>query len=150
MKKKIALLLAFAAAGAFVCLGCVSVLSLLLTGSIHEISLPIMMQQYKLDRNAPILLLLIYGIYLLFLLYLFFVKDKRNGKNDLNRITPMVATPDTAGQQQHGSARWLKENEYHHALYHVTLDPNDTTIKILMEQGNSDLLFTRIGGDADA
>lgn len=66
-------------------------------------------------------------------------------QSDLQKITPDIYTPVKAGQNQHGSARWLTDKEKEQEFRSFNLDYNDKDIKKLIEEGYQDLKIK--GGD---
>ena len=60
-------------------------------------------------------------------------------KSDLDEITETIKTPRKIGQAQHGSARWLKENEYDITFCSFTIEPSkNERVKSLTEYGIDD------------
>ncbi|MDL2225558.1 hypothetical protein LJC20_05110 [Eubacteriales bacterium OttesenSCG-928-M02] len=147
MKNRIALLLAFALA--------VTCLLFLLVGSLCAYlstgqwqltpSLSEIITIYQTDQNALLLFLALSASLFLLLGYLLLARKKEH--KSLRNITNMVSTPEVAGHQQHGSARWLREKEYGAAFDCAIIDPSDLQIKQLMEEGVSDLIFPQLGGE---
>lgn len=60
-------------------------------------------------------------------------------KSDLQMITPKIYTPVKAGQNQHGSARWLTDKEKETAFKSYFIDPTDNHIRELIKLGYEDL-----------
>ncbi len=56
----------------------------------------------------------------------------------MQKITPEIKTPVAAGEMQHGSSRWLRENEYHKAFKTIKLDMNSELIRSLIKGGQDD------------
>mgnify|MGYP002677758930 CR=1 FL=1 len=59
----------------------------------------------------------------------YLAEDRTHYKADLITITPDIKTPAPAGQGQHGSARWLREDEYDKIFDSVVLTPETTSLK---------------------
>lgn len=68
--------------------------------------------------------------------------------SELQKITKDIEIPVPVGQFQHGSARWLKENEYDQVFGSYLLDPWDPVLKDLIRKGKADgkLLTEETGG----
>lgn len=60
-------------------------------------------------------------------------------KSELQMITPVIYTPVRAGQNQHGSARWLTDKEKETAFESFYIDPTDNYIRELIKLGYEDL-----------
>lgn len=76
---------------------------------------------------------------------LYFSSDKAY-QSDLQKITPDIYTPVRAGQNQHGSARWLTNKEKEQVFKSFKLDSKDKNIKSLISRGYHDLK-TKVGED---
>lgn len=66
-------------------------------------------------------------------------------KTKLKKITKDIEVPIAYGEKQHGSARFLKENEYDTVFDNYKINPNRNIFKKLIETGYDDLK----GGDED-
>lgn len=62
-------------------------------------------------------------------------------KAELNYIIPDIATPKAAGQNQHGSSRWMKEKEFDTCFNHCILDSNDALIQELIESNYKEGIY---------
>lgn len=62
----------------------------------------------------------------------------RNYISKLQRITPRIYTPVAAGQNQHGSARWMKKKEISKTFATMVLKPEEPLYKRLLEEGKAD------------
>ncbi len=62
-------------------------------------------------------------------------------QNDMQRITPDIVTPNPSGQKQHGSARWMRKEEYQKAFKKHTLFKLRPNIWKLIHYGYRDLSF---------
>lgn len=69
---------------------------------------------------------------------LYFSSDKAY-QSELQKITPDIYTPVRAGQNQHGSARWLTNKEKEQVFKSFKLDSKDKDIKSLINVGDQDL-----------
>ena len=73
----------------------------------------------------------------------FFLTNMRPYQSHLNTVTPDIQTPAAVGQYQHGSAKWLTENEKDKAFESFVLDPNDEQIAELIKSGYDGLSFMK-------
>jgi len=69
-----------------------------------------------------------------------FVSNNKGYKSNLQKITPDIYTPMRAGQNQHGSARWMTEKEKDKYFKSMVLNPKNSKIKELIETGYDDLI----------
>ncbi|MFA5577572.1 MAG: hypothetical protein WCZ27_09050 [Tissierellaceae bacterium] len=65
----------------------------------------------------------------------FYLSFDRAYSSDLQMITPDIYTPARAGQNQHGSARWMTEKEKDKYLSFMMIDPKDKRINKLINNG---------------
>lgn len=86
--------------------------------------------------------LLLSGAFLVFGI-VFFFSNERPYHSNLNQITPDIFTPAVAGQNQHGSAKWLPSSKFTEAFDHFKLKNNDRIILQLMRYGKSDFEVAR-------
>ena len=61
--------------------------------------------------------------FMLILAVMYFFTNLRPYQSDLDEITPDIQTPKAVGQFQHGSARWLKDEEKDKAYDSFVLNP---------------------------
>lgn len=94
------------------------------------------------SRQHFLLFLCIQGFFLL-LAVLFFTTNLYPYKSDLVEITPEIQTPKAVGQYQHGSARWLTEEEQDVTFCSYVIDPNDKLIKSLLDSGYKGIDFIK-------
>lgn len=73
---------------------------------------------------------------------LYFSSDKAY-QSELQKITPAIYTPIKAGQNQHGSARWLTDKEKEEVFKIFKLDSKDKNIRKLIKEGYQDLKTKR-------
>ncbi|HEY5583724.1 MAG TPA: type IV secretory system conjugative DNA transfer family protein, partial [Ruminiclostridium sp.] len=66
------------------------------------------------------------------------VSYSTNYMSKLQRITPDIYTPVAVGQNQHGSAKWMKEKAKAKTFKTMVLDPNDSIYKMLINAGKID------------
>jgi hypothetical protein len=79
--------------------------------------------------------------FVLVMAFMYFFTNLRPYQSDLVEITPDIKTPVSVGQYQHGSARWLKDEEKDKAFDSFILDPNHPQIRELIETGYDGLEF---------
>lgn len=92
------------------------------------------------NRIHFLLFLCLQGFALL-LSALFFVSNNRPYQSKLKQIAPGIETPVVVGQNQHGSARWLQEEEWAHAFDCELFDLHHPFIRQLIQTGYDDLYF---------
>lgn len=78
---------------------------------------------------------------LILILMFTYNSDSRHYTSKMNRITDYIETPEVAGQNQHGSARWMTENEKNELFDTIELDCE--YINRLAAQGYDDLQFMK-------
>lgn len=64
---------------------------------------------------------------------MYFFTNMRPYQSDLIEVTPDIKTPVPVGQYQHGSARWLKDEEKDKAFDSFVLDTNNPQIRNLIK-----------------
>lgn len=62
----------------------------------------------------------------------------RNYISKLQRITPKIYTPVAAGQNQYGSARWMKEKDKSKVFATTFINPKNYVFETLIEAGNAE------------
>lgn len=72
---------------------------------------------------------------------LFYVQNNRPYQSDLVKIAEDIYTPASVGQYQHGSARWLREQEKDKAFQSQIINTNNPIIRELLETGYDNLPF---------
>lgn len=72
---------------------------------------------------------------------LFFVQNNRPYQSELVKVAGDIFTPAPVGQFQHGSSRWLKENEKDTVFKTMSIDPMHPLIKKLLDSGYDNLPF---------
>lgn len=132
-------------------LGCVfnlfvsTALHLLLSGESSRLALPPLdfcLNSLSSSRPHLLLFVCLQSIVLL-LAVLFFLTNSQPYQSKLRRVAPGIETPVPTGQHQHGSARWLQEEEWSHAFDHYTLDLRRPLIRYLIHTGYDDLQFLK-------
>lgn len=88
------------------------------------------------------LFLCLQGIILL-LAVLFFVANSQPYQSKLKQVAPGIETPVPVGQHQHGSARWLREEEMPHVFDSQMFDLSLPFFQRLIETGYDDLEFLK-------
>ncbi len=94
------------------------------------------------SRQHLMLFLCLQG-FMLILAVMYFFSNLRPYQSDLDEITPDIQTPKAVGQFQHGSARWLKDEEKDKAFHSFALDSDNPEIKKLIATGYDDLEFLK-------
>lgn len=74
---------------------------------------------------------------------LFFVQNNRPYQSDLVKVAGDIFTPAPVGQFQHGSARWLREEEKDKVFKTQLIDPDNPIIKMLLDTGYDNLPFLK-------
>ena len=98
------------------------------------------------SRQHFLLFLCIQGFFLI-LSVMFFLTNLHPYRSELDEITPEIKTPRAVGQYQHGSARWLTEEEKDKCFESYVLNPNNKVIKALLDSGYDDIDFLKKEGD---
>lgn len=76
---------------------------------------------------------------------LFWVQNNRPYQSELIKVAGDICTPAPVGQFQHGSSRWLREDEKDKVFRTQRLDPADPVVKMLLDTGYDDLPFLKQG-----
>lgn len=74
---------------------------------------------------------------------LFWVQNNRPYQSDLIKVAGDICTPAPVGQFQHGSSRWLRDEEKDRTFKTQVIDPTNPTIKMLLDTGYDDLPFMK-------
>jgi type IV secretion system protein VirD4 len=93
---------------------------------------------YTIDNEAPRMVFLMLSAIALFGAVAFLFSSGKPYQSNTNKITPDIETPVIAGQNQHGSARWLKEEGKDQAFDTFILDSNKESLLKLFESGETD------------
>lgn len=96
------------------------------------------------------MLFLSFECFLLLCCVLFFVQNSRAYQSDLMKVTDDIEIPVPVGQYQHGSSRWLKEEEKDRVFNVCYLDPSEPAVKELINAGYDGLDFINRSAKADA
>ena len=96
------------------------------------------------SKQHLLLFLCIQGFFLI-LSVMFFLTNLHPYRSDLDEITPDIKTPHAVGQYQHGSARWLTDEEKDKCFESYVLNPDNKVIKALIHSGYDDIDFLKEG-----
>jgi type IV secretion system protein VirD4 len=88
------------------------------------------------DRIHLLLFLCFQGFILLMSVF-YYIANNKPYQSELVEITPDIKTPVPAGQNQFGSARWLKDKDS--SFESFVLDTRDNNIKALIAKGYDDM-----------
>lgn len=139
MKKKEKILTAVLviAAGTFFNLLFTRSLHLLLAGTTKRIQIynPVECITGLFRVRQQLLLFLVFEGFLVLCLFALYQQNGYGCYSDLMKVTNDIEIPAPVGQFQHGSARWLKENEYDRVFGSYLLDPWDPMLKELIRKG---------------
>lgn len=89
-------------------------------------------------RQHLILYLCLQG-FVTILALMFFLTNLRPYQSDLVKITPEIETPVPVGQHQHGSSRWLTDEEKQKNFDNYILNPRHHALRYLIKHGGDDL-----------
>lgn len=120
-----------------------SALHNLLTGITSSLAFPSPSHSlYSLLNSKPhLLLFLCFQGLVIILATLFFVFNNQPYQSELKQVAPGIETPVPTGQHQHGSARWMREEEFLHLFDNETLDLQHPYLQKLIATGYEDLTF---------
>jgi hypothetical protein len=96
-----------------------------------------------ITSRVQFLLFLCFQGFTLLMSALFFVSNNRPYQSKLKQIAPGIETPVVVGQNQHGSARWLQEEEWADAFDYELIDLHHPFTRQLIQSGYDDLHFRR-------
>ncbi|WP_042196427.1 hypothetical protein [Paenibacillus camerounensis] len=114
-----------------------------LSGTTKSLSFPSLKQSFFSLSNHKahfMLFLCLQGIILL-LAVLFFLANSQPYQSKLKTVAPGIETPVPVGQHQHGSARWLREEELSLAFDTQFLNLSHPLLQRLIQTGYDDLDF---------
>ena len=100
------------------------------------------------EQRQQLLLFLSFEGLVVLCCVLFFVQNNRSYQSDLITIADDICTPAPVGQYQHGSARWLREQEKDKAFKSQLIDPANPIIKELIDTGYDNLTFLKKENEA--
>lgn len=113
---------------------------------LSKVNLKYCIKSIASSEEHLVLFLCLNGFILLFAIFIY-VANNKPYQSELRKITPKISTPVTAGQKQFGSAEWLEEKEKDTAFNSVTLNTDDSTVKLLIEHGLDDVKEALKGGE---
>ncbi|MBW4085247.1 hypothetical protein [Paenibacillus sp. S150] len=116
-----------------------------LSGTTKSLALPSLEQSLAslLTHKAHFLLFFCLQGIILLLAVLFFVANNQPYQSKLKQVAPGIETPVPVGQYQHGSARWLREEELPHVFENQTLELSQPFLQRLIQTGYDDLEFLK-------
>lgn len=91
--------------------------------------------------KAHLLLFLCFQGIIAMLAVLFFIANNQPYQSKLKQVAPGIETPVPVGQHQHGSARWMREEEMPRLFESQSLDLGHPFIQHLIDIGYDDLVF---------
>lgn len=87
------------------------------------------------------MLFLSFECFVLLGIILFFTQNSRSYQSNLMKVTDEIEIPAPAGQFQHGSSRWMREEEKDRIFGVCTISPSDPLIRELLDSGYEGLDF---------
>lgn len=95
------------------------------------------------------LLFLSFEGFIVVLCVLFFTQNSRSYQSKLMRVTEDIETPVPVGQYQHGSSRWMGEQEKDRVFSHCIISPSQPIIRKLLDSGYEGLDFLTVRDNGD-
>lgn len=143
LKPKLWLALLFITLGAIFNLFFTTVLHNLLSGTTKTLTFPSLNHSLNslLHTKAHIMMYLCFQGIVMVLSNLFFIANSQPYQSKLKQVAPGIETPVPVGQHQHGSARWMREEEMPRLFESQTLDLGHPFIRHLIDTGYDDLTF---------
>lgn len=117
----------------------------LLSGFTSSLAFPSLSHSLRslLDNKPHLLLFLCFQGLVIVLATLFFAFNNQPYQSELKQVAPGIETPVPTGQHQHGSARWMREEELLHLFDNDTLDLQHPFMQRLITTGYEDLNFLK-------
>ncbi|WP_084159403.1 hypothetical protein [Paenibacillus ehimensis] len=114
-----------------------------LSGTMKALALPSFGQSLAslFTHKAHFMLFLCLQGIVLLLAVLFIVTNSQPYQSKLKQVAPGIETPVPVGQHQHGSARWLHEEEMPRVFDNQVLDLSHPFLQQLLQTGYDDLEF---------
>lgn len=114
-----------------------------LSGTKKSLSFPSLEQSFfsLLHHKAHFMLFLCMQGVILLLAVLFLLANNQPYQSKLKTVAPGIETPVPVGQHQHGSARWLREEELSLAFDSQLLNLSHPLLRHLIQTGYDDLEF---------
>lgn len=143
LKPKLTLALLFFVFGAIFNLFFTTALHRLMSGTTNTLAFPSLKDSISslLHTKAHLLLFLCFQGIVMVLSVLFFLANSQPYQSKLKQIAPGIETPVPVGQHQHGSARWMREDEMPRLFESHTIDLGHPYIRHLIDTGYDDLPF---------
>lgn len=94
-----------------------------------------------LSSKTHLLLFFCFQGLVIVLATLFFVFNNQPYQSELKQVAPGIETPVPTGQHQHGSARWMRDEELLRLFDNETLDLQHPYLQKLIATGYEDLTF---------
>ncbi|MEK4039447.1 hypothetical protein MHH49_18160 [Paenibacillus sp. FSL F4-0122] len=115
----------------------------LLSGFTSSLAFPSVSHSlHSLMSSKPHLLLFIcFQGLVIVLATLFFVFNNQPYQSELKQVAPGIETPVPTGQHQHGSARWMRDEELLRLFDNEMLDLQHPFLEKLIATGYEDLTF---------
>lgn len=95
------------------------------------------------------MLFLSFESFVLLCTVLFFTQNSRSYQSDLMKVTDEIEIPVPVGQFQHGSSRWMREEEKDKVFEVCTISPTNPVIHKLIDTGCEGLDFLKSIGKVD-
>ncbi len=111
---------------------------------IHQLTLNNCIRIIATDETAQLLFLCFNAVMVLCIVVLLFVRKGSAYESELKNITEKISTPVSAGQKQHGSAKWLGKREFDQCFEHFELDTNNPFIAELINRGFDDIKYNDV------
>lgn len=115
----------------------------LLSGNTRTLAFPSLNDSLSslLHTKAHLLLFLCFQGIVILLSVLFFLANNQPYQSKLKQVAPGIETPVPVGQHQHGSARWMRDEEMPRLFDSQTVDLGHPYIQNLIDTGYDDLSF---------
>ena len=112
----------------------------LLSQKAHKLALVPLLQCIEglFSQQQQLLLFLSFEGFIGLCCVLFWIENDRPYQSNLIKVAGDICTPAPVGQFQHGSARWLREDEKENVFTTQIIDPLQPVIKMLLETGGEE------------
>lgn len=131
-----------------------TIFSLFFTATFHEIIIgtskeiqllnPIQCIIGLFQNKEQALLFLTFECFMALCCFALFAQNEKGYQSDLIKITNDISTPASVGQNQHGSARWLKETEKDEVFQWEILSVENKIVNYLVKSGYDNLDFMNV------
>ncbi|MNM86699.1 hypothetical protein D3C81_988590 [compost metagenome] len=117
----------------------------LLSGTVSSLAFPSLNHSLHslISTKSHMLLFLCFEGLVILLAILFFVANSQPYQSELKQVAPGITTPIPTGQHQHGSARWMREDELPRLFDNQTFDLQHPFLQKLIFTGYDDLTFLK-------